>query len=330
MKKNILFYLLAFISLSIYSQNKITITLNHLFDGSPLAYNQNYTDSQERMVNFSPVRYYMSSIKITHDGGQTTQLNDIYVLGEANVTNYLLEGSYAITSVEKIEFDLGVDYEANHGNTSNFSASHPLGPKTPPMDWGWPSGYFFLVLDGKVDNTGDGTPNKVFQIECFGDNLLRTIDPITFTEPLVAQGTELTIPLYVNVEKWFTNMDYATVGIKHGAEATNVNAVNNTNSENVFTADPPTLINIEEQFDKLSFVFTDYSMPYAPTLFYKLPKASYSLSVVDISGRRLVNESDIGFEGNYFMKSELPTGMYFAIFTSETGSQKSHQFIVSR
>ena len=40
--------------------------------------------------------------------------------------------------------------------------SHPLGPKTPPMDWGWPSGYFFLVLDDKVDNTGDGTPNKLF------------------------------------------------------------------------------------------------------------------------------------------------------------------------
>jgi hypothetical protein len=113
----------------------------------------------------------MSSIKITHDGGQVTPLTGIYILAEGNVTNYSIDSTYDITSIEKIAFDIGVDYVANHGNTSNWSPSHPLGPKTPPMDWGWPAGYFFLILDGKVDNTGDGSPNLSFQLECFGDDL---------------------------------------------------------------------------------------------------------------------------------------------------------------
>ena len=206
----------------IYAQNSIKLELNHIFRGQPLVYNQSFTDYQDRAVNFYPVRYYMSSIKITHDGGQVTPLTGIYILGEGNVTNYSIDSTYDITSIEKIAFDIGVDYDANHGNTSNWSPSHPLGPKTPPMDWGWPSGYFFLVLDGKVDNTGDGTPNKLFQLECFGDDLLRTIDPITFEEPITANGTEITLPLYVNVERWFKEMDFETIGIEHGSGAPNM------------------------------------------------------------------------------------------------------------
>jgi len=65
-------------------------------------------------------------------------------------------------------------------------------------------------------------------------------------------------------------------------------------------------------------------------LFYKLPESIYSLSIIDMQGRRLVKEENVNFEGNYFVKSELPTGMYFAVFTSNEGYQKAHQFTVNR
>ena len=331
MKKNIIVLLFASIIPTLfYAQNSIKLELNHIFRGQPLVYNQSFTDYQDRAVNFYPVRYYMSSIKITHDGGQVTPLTGIYILGEGNVTNYSIDSTYDITSIEKIAFDIGVDYDANHGNTSNWSASHPLGPKTPPMDWGWPAGYFFLILDGKVDNTGDGSPNLSFQLECFGDDLLRTIDPITFEEPITAINSEITLPLYVNIERWFKQMDFETIGIQHGSGAPNISVVDNTNAQNVFTTSPAETVNITTQLDELAFISVDYRMPYAPTLFYKLPKSNYSLSIIDMSGRRMVDEKNIGFEGNYFVKSELPTGIYFAIFTSEMGYQKSQQFIVTR
>ena len=178
MKKLVLFCLILLLADTIHSQTSISLKLNHLFSGSPLVLNQEYEDSQERLVKLSRVRYYLSSIKITHNGGQITPLTNVYVLGEGNVSNYTIEGDYDINSVEKIQFDLGVDYEANHGNTSNYDSQHPLGPKTPLMDWGWPSGYFFLVLHGSVDDNNDGSPNKLFQIESFGDELLKTVDPI--------------------------------------------------------------------------------------------------------------------------------------------------------
>ena len=27
--------------------------------------------------------------------------------------------------------------------------------------WSWPSGYFFFIIDGKVDDDRDGVPNKI-------------------------------------------------------------------------------------------------------------------------------------------------------------------------
>jgi len=311
-----------------FAQNTLSLELTHLFDGEEFALNQNYTDNQDRAVKITSTRYYLSSIVVIHDGAQETALEDVYILGEGNVTNYPIDSSYNINSVEGIKFDLGVDYYANHGNTSNYPTTHPLGPQTPAMDWGWPSGYFFLVLHGNVDDNGDGNPNKLFQIESFGDQLLREVNPITFAEPIAAQNNHITIPLLVNVDRWFGGMDFATIGINHGANNPNVTAANNTYFNSVFTAQTPS--SIQSAAEKMSYVYTNYKMPYAPVLFYKLPESIYSLSIIDMQGRRLVKEDGINFEGNYFVKSELPSGMYFAVFTSKDGYQKSHQFSVSR
>ena len=80
-----------------------------------------------------------------HDGGQITLLNNTYVLASGHITNYYL-GNFNVSLLESISFDVGVDQIANSGNTTNYPASHPLGPKSPPMDWGWPSDIFLLLL----------------------------------------------------------------------------------------------------------------------------------------------------------------------------------------
>lgn len=321
--------LVVLIQLSLSAQNTLKLELNHLFKGEPFMLNQNFTDNQDRAVRVERARYYLSSLKVTHDGGQQTPLNGIYILGEGNVTNYSIDSTYAISSIEKIEFDLGVDYVANHGNTSNYPPSHPLGPKVPPMDWGWPSGYFFLTLHGKVDNNDDGNPNKPFQVECFGDVLLRSIDPLEFSSPLEVENGQITIPLYVNVDRWFNNMDLASVGFQHGAYTSNVKAVDNTNEEQVFTTNVADTTSSISTSRLVTNIYTDYTLPYAPVLFYNLPKDDYALSIYDIQGKPVVNEKNIGFEGNYFVKSELPSGVYIAIFNSGNIQQR-HQFTVTR
>ena len=283
------FFTFTLFHYGLLSQNSLKLELNHMYKGEPFVLNQQFVDNEQRIVTIERARYYLSSMKITHDGGMETVLDGVYILGESNQTNYSIDSTYSINSVEKIAFDLGVDYEANHGNTSNYPASHPLGPKTPPMDWGWPSGYFFLTIHGKVDNNDDGNPNKLFQLECFGDVLLRTVDPLLFSTPLVADNNQITIPLFVNIDRWLNNMDLATVGLKHGAYSENIKIVNNTNSEAVFTTSLDTITGIQ-QSSVFSNIYTDYTMPYAPVLFYNLPKGDYALSVFDMRGNKVIDE----------------------------------------
>jgi len=86
-----------------FAQNTLSLELTHLFNGEEFALNQNYTDNQDRAVKITSTRYYLSSIVVIHDGAQETALEDVYILGEGNVTNYPIDSSYNINSVEGIK-----------------------------------------------------------------------------------------------------------------------------------------------------------------------------------------------------------------------------------
>ena len=306
------------------AQNNLNLILNHQFAGAPFAYNTEYADDQGRAVSFDRIQYYMSSIEVVHDGGQSTELTDVYVLGSANVTNYSL-GFFNITNIEEINFDLGVDYAANHGNSSNYAPPHPLSPQTPLMDWGWPSGYFFLIIYGKVDDNGDGIPNKIFQMGALGDVMLRNVNLSTNTSLSIGGFIDLTLD--VNIEQWIKNIDLATFGIEHGSSQSNQNVLNNTITYSVFENSITTGTN---EMNTNTYVTTEYAMTYAPVLNYKLQnKTNNSLTILDAHGRVLVEEKNLGFEGSYFVKQELKSGIYYAFFYNSTNTI-THKFVVKR
>lgn len=321
--KKLLFLSLVFASFFANAQNNINLVLNHQFDGTPFVYGDLYADDQGRAVSFDRVQYYMSSIAVVNDGGQSTDLTDVYVLGSANVSNYFL-GNFTVDNIEELNFDLGVDYAANHGNSSNYVAPHPLSPQAPLMDWGWPSGYFFLVIDGMVDNTGDGIPNKMFQMRSLGDVMLRGIDVVATA---VAYAGNIDLVLDVNVEKWIKNIDLAAAGVDHSSSSNNQNVANNTSTFSVFGNSGSTGIN---DVKANTYVTADYTMAYAPILNYKLEaRTDNSLTILDAQGRVVVEEKNLGFEGSYFVKQELHSGMYYAVFTNPTNTL-THKFVVKR
>ena len=308
----ILFFL--FCVLALKAQTDIDLLLNHKYNGTPFSYTDIYSDNQGRSVSISRLQYYLSSINITHDGGQNTSLTGTYVLTRGNVSTYSL-GSYPFSSVEAIQFDLGVDYNANHGNTSNYPSSHPLGPQTPLMDWSWPAGYFFLVIEGMVDEDNDGLPEKPWSAQALGDIMLQNVSPISV---IGNQSTsKITIPLDVHIDRWLTSVDLANIGIDHSSSAGNQQICSNTITYNVFSAAQSTVSINNNSSDYISI---DYTMPYAPVINYKLDGSNryYDLTITDMQGREIVFEKDLNFEGNYFVKQELKTGVYFATFTSDS------------
>ena len=308
-----------------HSQNQISLELNHTFNDQPLAYGQNYSDQNGKTIQFQRVRYYLSSLQIVHDGGQITTLDDLYLLVSANVSDYDL-GSYPIQNIEKLRFDVGVDYDANHGNSNNYDSFHPLGPQAPLMDWGWPAGYFFFDINGMIDGSDDGDPipNDAFEFRGFGDNLLRNVE---LNYDASANNGNIVLSTQVILDRWVGTLDLYQIGINHGNTPSHSAYMNNLSSNNVFVTGQLASVRPEQ---KNTYIHIDYSMAYAPVFSYSLAdKQKYSLQVYDLSGRLVYQDDNLNYQGNYFIVTELNSGTYIAKFTGDNHYQ-SKRFIVRK
>jgi hypothetical protein len=315
--------LLGAICVSTFSFGQtINLNLAHEYNGLPFAYGTTYAHESGVAVSFTRVQYYLSSFELTHDGAQTTAIPNSYVLASGNVSNYTI-GTATVSTIEGINFDLGVDYTSNHMGTSSWSAGQPLAPQSPSMDWGWPSGYFFWVINGMVDDTGNGTPNKAFQMSGIGDPLLRNVD---------LTGTNITgntIYMSVNIADWFAGFDMLDIGYEHDGGANNTALGNNTAPETVFTVVSATADNAELEAVQNS-IYADYTMPYAPTLYYTFnTQQKVSVNIYDMNGALVLKGQDLDASGNYFIRKELMTGSYIAVFSNEELEER-YRFVVQK
>ena len=322
--KTTLFTIFALIGASSFSQKDINLNLIHNYNGTPFAYGQTYSTSGGTAVSFDRVQYYLSGFEITHDGGQTLAMPDAYVLASGNITSYNM-GNEDVTTVEGLSFDFGVDYASNHLGTSSWPAEHPLAAQSPSMDWGWPSGYFFFVIDGMIDDTGDGTPNKVFELRGIGDALLRDVNDFT---AMSITGSSIELAIDANIADWIMNIDLVAASIDHSGGPNNVQVSDNTNDETVFTIS--SLLDVESIETEESKIYANYETVYAPTIFYNLATQSdVDIKVYNLNGQVQLESSDEGPEGNFFINKELPVGSYLIVFSNED-IEESFRFVVGK
>ena len=306
-------------------QTDVTLNITHEFGGQAFAYNQTYTTSSGLAVSFDRVQYYLSGINIVHDGGQSTQLSDPYVLASGNVSSYVL-GSENVTNVEGLDFDLGVDANANSMGLSSWPNGHPLAAQSPSMDWGWPSGYFFFVIDGKADQDGDGTPEKTFQYRGLGQTLLRNVNQVSTTAS--ASGGAVTVQMYCDIADWVMDMDMVNDGVLHNASAQNINVADNTNTYSVFSGSSS--VSTGKEIEREANVNIDYQLPYAPTIFYDMvSNEKVDLKIYDIKGQMVISQNGMSGSGNYFITKELESGTYIATLSNGSVS-KSVKILVQR
>lgn len=327
MKKIILLGLVSVGLFSINAQTNVNLKLNHHWNGSTFNYGQQYTDGAGKMVEISRVQYYLSGFNLTHDGGQNLPLTGTYVLASGNIISYPL-GSYAITNLEGINFDLGIDAATNHLDPNMYAPSDPLAIQNPSMHWGWSSGYMFLVLNGLVDSDGDNVPDKAFQFSVVADDsYLQNISALSTSG--TNNGSDLDVTLEVNIADWLVNVDLVSAGSNHGVFPVNGVIMNNTNPQSVFTLSGAT--GIETSSSNGNNVYFNYTLPYAPTIFYKFPNSTtVDLTIMDINGKLIWEDKNLKNEGNYFIKKELPVGTYFSLFQTNDHVIVTEKFIITQ
>ena len=81
MKLLFTFFTFTLFHYGLLSQNSLKLELNHMYKGEPFVLNQQFVDNEQRIVTIERARYYLSSMKITHDGGMETVLDGVYILG---------------------------------------------------------------------------------------------------------------------------------------------------------------------------------------------------------------------------------------------------------
>jgi hypothetical protein len=309
--------LMMFYFSSANSQKEIVLRLSHALNDSSFKYNENFEVDGNKNY-YTRLQYYLSGFELEHDAGQLTILNNVYVLASGHISNYYL-GNFNISSIESISFDVGVDQIANSGNTTNYSAQHPLGPKSPPMDWGWPSGYFFVVTNGFTDIDNDNIPETNFELHALGDMMLSPVDPIYLS------GTNLNdtiyIDLIVNTERFISGINLSSVGADHSSSSDNLTMCNNSSTMNIFEAGYIDVTTLKENNVSSDYIFLDYTLAFAPTINYHFESNNkVNLRITDINGKIHINEKNLVSQGSFFPLKELATGIY--IVTIDNGTNK--------
>ena len=156
---------LVFLTITSYAQKDVKLNIKHMLGAQTFAFNQESQNDLGHKIKLQRLEYYISGISIVHDGGKVADASDVYILVKANSNETFQLGNFDITTIEAINFSIGVDKSVNNEDPSQWPSEHALAPKFPSMHWGWASGFRFVALEGK---SGRGFTQD-FQIHALGN-----------------------------------------------------------------------------------------------------------------------------------------------------------------
>ena len=222
------FIMVCLMTINSFSQtSSLSFQFKHTAEGQPLELNKTiFTIHNGKKIKLTRAEFYLSNILLFSSDNDSVKVEDSYLL--VNAKNPDIKHSVGTFpsnyNFKKIKMFVGIDKEKNHGDPNLYLATHPLGPKTPDMHWGWTAGYRFMAIEGYVDNNNDGIPEQNFQIHSLGDELLFT----TFLDVSASQKIT-TDPFVINLDyvKLFNAISMSGNIIQHGSGTLNKNMLLN-------------------------------------------------------------------------------------------------------
>ena len=119
---------IAFLMLSFsisYGQKEVHLQLNQYIGTAPFSIGDGGTNDLGTKFNISRLDYYISSIKLHHDGGMQTAVNNKYIFVSKGETVDELLGNFNIGILDSITFSVGVEATDNHADPTLWPAGHP-------------------------------------------------------------------------------------------------------------------------------------------------------------------------------------------------------------
>ncbi len=166
-----------------------------------------YVDDFGHLYKLERIRFLLSDLDVIDD--DFTVLADypsVQLLVDASQSNNFALGSLTAAHAHQIRFTMGLDPQLNDADPDTCAA--PLNNTT--MHWGMApdEGFWFLVLEGRVDSDNSGVidgPDATFTYRCGTDALVRNGWAIMHTE--LPDGGEFTVETVVDVERLMGGVD---------------------------------------------------------------------------------------------------------------------------
>lgn len=324
--KTILAVVTTLILFSSQAQNEVYIHFTPKVGGNqvtPIDLNNTvFHDLNGIAFQIDVMSYYISKLKLTHDGGQEINFDtpdDVKLVTiDDNVFNL---GVHSISALEQVDFGVGVPQEWNHLDINLYPTGHPLGnQQNPVMHWGWTSGYFHMALTALGDNNTDDICDQMFEPHCLGDGNYKN-KSIVMTGEL---GPDNIYHIYIdcNIDEWIFGTDPGTTGVQHTDGGVAITVMNNVDTRDVFVANDELGIN-ESAVELGKAWFT--SQGETVTLNWKEMKGMNSYTLIDVNGKVLARGNVQSPVGNATF--ELSKGTYFFNCYNEKGS-KIHSLTV--
>lgn len=209
MKSLFTFLVVGFISF-VQAQTNVSVQLIHELQGQSFNLNQTSQNNIGHTFQLSRMEYYLTRFTIIHDGGQQTVVDDSVVfLVRANNPQNMSLGNFNVQNIEGIKFHVGVHTPTNHEDPTQYSTSHPLGPKAPSMHWGWTAGYRFIALEGWAGSQF----NQKVELHGLGDG---NYHETTVMATATASGGNATVQIYADYARGLENIAIQNGNIVHG------------------------------------------------------------------------------------------------------------------
>ncbi|MBL4709117.1 MAG: T9SS type A sorting domain-containing protein [Flavobacteriales bacterium] len=278
MKKIYFIFSLILATFASQAQQNVSLKINHQLDTSAFVFNQVASNNLGNSFTITRLQYYISEIKLTHDGGLVTNVPSTYILVDAATTTNVALGSFNITSLEGISFGIGVEAPMNNADPSLHAATHPLAPKSPSMHWGWTSGYRFVAIEG---NTGTNF-SQIWQIHALGNRNYRTQNIVTSGK---LQNGTIVAELDADYTQGLTGITVNSNLLNHGEFNESATLLTNFRT-GVFT---PLTVGLSE--NKQLVKFGIFPNPSTKDVFVTIDANYQNLSyaVFDLTGREVTN-----------------------------------------
>jgi len=308
---------------NLLAQTNVILQMEQLLEGQPFAYDQTTLAELGYYFKATRLQYYISEIKLIHDGGQNTPVTDSFFLVDPAKDSVFALGNFLVTDLEKIEFWIGVDSAHNHLDPATYPAIHPLALQNPSMHWGWAGGYRFIAFEGLAGNTPGFVTNN-FQIHTIAEENYRKvsldIDEIVFDNTM-----------YVNIQADYARLlhkiDVSTGVTSHSSVGLSKQI--SINMPSVFS--PALLSSAHEPIQDTHFIIAPNPASDFFTVTLPWPKEKpLTLVLTDLQGNKVLEENIFSKTQTFDLQRELVPGIYMVTLLDGAQTVAIEKLVVIR